>query len=136
MLRLDRRSYKLFDEHKYKKYFSRRSKRSNWSEKNKRLAEKLIGEGVMTASGLLAIENARKSGEWDTVKERGVSDVQRSDFESRIEKYELAYHNYCKMAESTKKQFTGFYFEAKREDTRLRKLEKIVALLEQGRKLM
>ena len=53
------------DEHKYKKYFSKRRKGSKWSEKNKKIVEKLIKEGRMTWFGMQAIEEAKRSGEWE-----------------------------------------------------------------------
>lgn len=124
------------DNDKYKKYFARRIKGSKWSEKNKLLAEKLIHEGRMTHVGLQAIDEAKKNGKWNKVQDRSISDCQKEEFESKINKYDSAYLNYCAMPKSTQKQFIGFYFEAKKEDTRQKRLEKIIALLEQNRRLM
>lgn len=83
-----------------------------------------------------AIEEAKRSGEWEKVRDRNVTDTQKSEFESLIKDYDLAYANYLTTAKSTQNNFVGFYFEAKREDTRLKRLEKIVGLLEQNKKLM
>lgn len=124
------------DADKYRKYFSRRRKSSNWSDKNKKLTEKLIQEGKMTDVGLQAIADGKKSGKWDQVKDRSISDIQRIEFESGVKENDLAYRNFCAMAKSTQNQFIGFYFEAKREETRLKRLEKIIGLLEQNKKLM
>lgn len=124
------------DEHRYKKYFSKRRKGSKWSEKNKKIVEKLIKEGRMTGFGLQAIEEAKRSGEWEKVRDRNVTDTQKSEFESLIKNYDLAYTNYLTTAKSTQNNFVGFYFEAKREDTRLKRLEKIIGLLKQNKKLM
>lgn len=124
------------DQDRYKKYFSKRIERSKWSEKNKKLAEKLIHEGKMTDVGRLAVEEAKRNGEWEKVQDRSISTVQKAEFESKIESYDLAYPQYCRMSQSVQKMFIGFYFEAKKEETRQKRLEKIIGLLEQGKKLM
>ena len=124
------------DEDKYRKYFSRRRKRSNWSEKNKNLVEKLIKENKMTDWGLQLIYEAKRNGEWEKIRDRTVSDSQKSEFESKIKQEDLAFKNYCSMPQSTQKQFIGFYFEAKKEDTRQNRLEKIIGLLRQNKRLM
>lgn len=124
------------DEHKYKKYFARRRKDSNWSEKNKKLTEKLIKEKKMTEFGLQAIEEAKQSGEWNKKKENSISEVDRSEFETKLKAYDLAFKNYISMPPSTQKQFAGFYFEAKKEETRQKRLETIIGKLEQNKRLM
>ena len=52
------------DDTSYKKYFAKRTRSSNWSEKNKKIAQQLIEKGVMHAQGMLAIESAKQNGEW------------------------------------------------------------------------
>lgn len=124
------------DKDKYKKYFARRIKGSKWSEKNKQLVGKLIGENRMTEAGMQAVEEAKKNGKWDKVQDRSISNIQKKEFESKIESHSLASQNYCAMPQSTQKQFIGFYFEAKKEETRQKRLEKILTLLEQNKRLM
>lgn len=124
------------DEDKYMKYFARRRKDSKWSEKNKKLIAKLTGTGRMTKHGILAIEEAKKNGKWEKIQDTSISDDQKAEFEHNIMERELAFKNYCSMSPSTQKQFVGFYFEAKKEETRQKRLEKIVGLLEQNKKLM
>ncbi len=124
------------DKDTYRKYFARRIKRSKWSVKNKKLVEKLINEGKMTNAGIEAVNEARKNGKWDNVQDKNISDSQKTDFESKIQDCTLAYRNYCTLSQSMQKQFIGFYLEAKKEDTRQKRLEKIITLLEQNKRLM
>lgn len=124
------------DGEKYKKYFSRRRKGSDWSDKNRKTAERLIGRGLMTESGLSAIEEAKTNGRWYKIRDRSISEVQREEFKGRIEGRETAFAHFTAMPQSVQKQFIGFYFEAKREETRRKRLEKIVGLLEKNRRLM
>ena len=124
------------DEHKYKKYFSKRRKRSKWSEKNKSLVEKLIKENKMTEAGLRIINEAKRNGEWEKIQDRSISDIQKSEFENKISLEITAFNNYCTLSQSVQKQFIGFYFEAKKEETRQKRLEKIIGLLIQNKRLM
>lgn len=124
------------DKDRYRKYFARRIKGSKWSEKNKQLAEKLISEGKMTDVGMKAVKEAKTNGKWEKVQDRSISDIQETEFESKIKEFDLAYANYCAMSKSTRKQFIGFYFEAKKEDTRQKRLERIIGALEQNKRLM
>lgn len=45
------------DEKYYRKYFKQRRKNSNWSEKNKKLIEKLESQNIMTKYGREKINN-------------------------------------------------------------------------------
>jgi uncharacterized protein YdeI (YjbR/CyaY-like superfamily) len=53
------------DEERYALRFTPRRKTSNWSERNKGWATKLIEEGRMTEAGLAKIEEAKRNGRWD-----------------------------------------------------------------------
>ena len=48
----------------YRKRFTPRRKGSVWSERNRKLAQKLIEEGAMTAAGHAAIARAQEGGTW------------------------------------------------------------------------
>lgn len=127
---------KRIDEASYKKYFSPRRAGSNWSEKNKRLVEKLIGQNLMTAKGLKAIDEAKKSGAWDVVRDSTIPAERYRDFERLIEKSKLALAHFRQMPKSAQRQFVGLFFEAKKEETRTKRLAKLIDLLEQGRRPM
>jgi len=64
------------DANTYKKYFARRLPKSEWSVKNKKLAQTLMERGLMTQQGLEAIERARKNGLWDSAKHIRIDDEQ------------------------------------------------------------
>ncbi len=54
------------DEERYALRFTRRRKGSNWSAVNRARAQRLIEEGRMTDAGLAAIEEAKRSGRWES----------------------------------------------------------------------
>jgi hypothetical protein len=53
------------DEKHYKKYFKQRKKDSHWSEKNKKLIEKLELQNIMAEYGREKVKHAKENGFWD-----------------------------------------------------------------------
>ena len=127
---------KKIDESRYKKYFSPRRKGSQWSEKNKKLVNKLIAEQLMTSQGLEAVERAKRDGTWDVVHDRTIPEERFSEFEELISKSEAALKNFGNLPRSAQQQFVGLYFEAKREQTRINRLAKLIDLLEKNQRPM
>jgi uncharacterized protein YdeI (YjbR/CyaY-like superfamily) len=127
---------KRIDGSTYRKYFSPRRKGSVWSERNKNLVARLTTAGLMTARGLAAVEQARKDGTWDAAQDRTIPQERFAEFEEAIGSSRQALAHFRAMPPSARQQFVGFFFEAKREETRVRRLAKLVGLLEQNRRLM
>ena len=59
-------SMQPIDGERYALRFTPRRKTSNWSERNKGWAARLIDEGRMTEAGLAKIEEAKRNGRWDS----------------------------------------------------------------------
>lgn len=114
------------DDDTYKKYFARRLPKSKWSVKNKQLAQTLIEKGLMTQQGLEAIANARKYDLWDNAEDTAIDDDQIQMFKDIIQPHEPAYSNLMAMSHSIQRTYTGFYFDAKTDKTRVARLEKII----------
>ena len=117
------------DETKYLKYFSIRRKGSKWSEKNKNLVKELESKGLMTVFGRIKIEEAKKNGMWDAPKPNPISEEQIQMFIELIKDTELAFTNFMAMSPSVRKNYTGLYFDAKSDDAKKRRLEKIIGRL-------
>lgn len=124
------------DKDRYRKYFARRRATSNWSEKNKELAQHLIERQVMSPQGLNAISCAKQNGQWDNLKRSSVSDEQILMFKQLIELQEPAYTNFLAMSESVQRTYTLFYLDAKSDKTRETRLEKIINRLNKNLKPM
>lgn len=124
------------DDHSYKKYFARRTAKSHWSEKNKKLAQTLIERGSMTIHGHHAIEQARKNGSWENSERLLIDEEQINLFKQHIQPYEPAYTNLLGMSPSVQKTYTGFYLDAKSDKTRQSRLEKIIERLNHNLKPM
>lgn len=124
------------DGSKYRKYFSPRRNGSRWSDRNRRLAERLIGEELMTPRGFDAIERAKRDGAWDAVVDRTIPDYRFDEFEVLIGRSTAALGNFRAMPRSARHQFVGLYFEAKKEETRARRLAMLIDLLERNMRPM
>jgi uncharacterized protein YdeI (YjbR/CyaY-like superfamily) len=117
------------DETKYLKYFAIRRKGSKWSDKNKSLVKELESKGLMTDFGRIKVEDAKKSGMWDAPKPEPVSEAQIKMFTELIKDTEPAFTNFTAMSPSIRKNYTGLYFDAKSDDAKKRRLEKIIGRL-------
>ena len=124
------------DEDKYRKYFARRREKSNWSDKNKELAQLLIERRIMTPQGLAAISCAKQNGQWDNSKRSSASEEQILIFKQLIEPHEPAYTNLSAMSDSVQRTYTLFYLDAKSDKTRQTRLEKIIDRLNKNLKPM
>lgn len=124
------------DERRYKKYFARRREASVWSEKNKKLVQNLMERGLMTRCGLEAVDRAKENGLWEHSGRLHIDGERIEAFKQIVRPYEPAYTNLLAMSHSVQRTYTGFYFDAKTDKTRLSRLEKIVDRLNQNLKPM
>lgn len=122
------------DETSYKKYFARRVRSSNWSEKNKKLVQQLIEKGVMHDQGLRAVEAAKQNGEWHKSGRLVVTGENTEHLKTLLREHDVAYRNFLAMSPSVQKSYTGLYFDAKSEQTRKTRLDKIVDRLNKNLK--
>ena len=127
---------KSIDDEKYLKKFTPRRKGSKWSEKNRSIVDKLIENGKMTEHGLAAIERAKSDGTWDMPKEAPISDNQIEILTDALKDTEPALSNFMNMSLSVRRTYTALYLDAKKEETRIRRLEKIIERLNENKKPM
>jgi hypothetical protein len=75
------------DERTYFQRFTPRRARSRWSKRNTTLAERLISEGRMQASGIAEVERAKADGRWEARGVHKLGRVFRTDrFAARSDK--------------------------------------------------
>jgi uncharacterized protein YdeI (YjbR/CyaY-like superfamily) len=121
---------KSIDSELYKKYFSRRKDKENWSEKNRKIHQALKEKGLMTKAGMDAY----------TEKTDGASAGSKQDIHlAHIRTLKAALGNepealqlYEQKPPSRQKQFAGFYCDAKGEETRKKRLAKIIEAMKTG----
>jgi uncharacterized protein YdeI (YjbR/CyaY-like superfamily) len=127
---------KSIDETKYVKYFAKRAPKSAWSEKNKKLADKLIEKGLMADAGMAAVEDAKRNGRWDAPKGGGITEGQVEAFAEKLSSHSPAYENFQNMPPSVRRTYTGRYLSFKTEEARQRDFGRIVDRLNKNLKPM
>lgn len=128
--------FNSIDKDKYLKKYTPRRKGSKWSEKNRKTVDMLISSGKMTEAGFRAIEEAKRTGNWDIPKADPISDEQVNILIDALTGADLALSNFQKMPNSVKKTYTALYLDAKKEETRVKRLQKIIERLNENKKPM
>ena len=131
---------KGIDEEKYIWKFTPRTNVKNWSDVNKLRVNNLIKEGLMTEAGLKKIDLYLKTGKVDwkvepKVKREKPPLVVPDFIPEYFSKHEPALTNFNNLAPSHKKNYVLWISDAKREETRTKRLKEAVQLLKQNKKL-
>ncbi|MBP8084501.1 MAG: YdeI/OmpD-associated family protein [Spirochaetes bacterium] len=120
----------------YIKYFAPRTENSKWSLKNKNSIERLRKASMMTEYGEEAVRKAVENGQWSKEKNKPDFDKMIAEFEKIIGSYETVLAKYNKVSPSVKKRYSAFYYDAKTEETKVKRLDKIVKALNEDSKGM
>lgn len=124
------------DETSYKKYFSPRRENSKWSEKNRKLAQRLEEQGLMTDFGRKKIEEAKQNGQWDAPDPVVIAEEHIAELSALLEQYEPAFTNFRAMPLSVKKTYARAYLDAKTDAGRQKRIAWMVDRLNQNLKPM
>ncbi len=127
---------KSIDHKTYIEYFCPRRKSSKWSERNKATVTTLEAQGRMTDFGRAKVEEAKKNGKWNIETPPPVSEEQITDFACKLEGIEPACSNFAAMSFSVRRTYTLFYLDAKSEQTKVNRLNKIIEHLNKNLKPM
>ena len=126
---------KKIDAAKYARKFTPRSNKSKWSQLNKKRANKMIKQGRMTKVGLAKIKSAKKSGLWAKDPRPEISLDIPSEFAKALTHNKKAKENFDKLAASYRRHYIGWIAVAKRQETKRRRIDESIALLEKGKRL-
>jgi uncharacterized protein YdeI (YjbR/CyaY-like superfamily) len=124
------------DELRYLVRYTPRRKRSRWSETNRGLAAKLTKQGQMAEPGLAAIARAKKEGTWNPPDDGPAGEDQVAMLVQALAGHEPALSNFQNMSPSVRRTYAANYLSAKGEDTRKRRLERIIGRLNENKKPM
>jgi uncharacterized protein YdeI (YjbR/CyaY-like superfamily) len=119
----------------YARKFTPRRDNSKWSALNKKRADKMIRQGRMTAAGLAKINAAKKSGLWDKDPRPRISFDVPPELAKALARNKKAKDTFDKLAPSYRKHYIAWIAVAKRPETKRRRIEESIALLEKGEKL-
>jgi uncharacterized protein YdeI (YjbR/CyaY-like superfamily) len=120
------------DERYFRQRFTPRRPRSRWSRINRDKAERLIEEGRMRPAGLAEVERARADGRWDAAYEGQRTATVPEDLRRELDARPQARELFEKLSSQNRYAILYRLQDAKRPETRARRLEKFVAMLEAG----
>jgi uncharacterized protein YdeI (YjbR/CyaY-like superfamily) len=126
---------KALDEVSWVQRFSPRGARSIWSKINCAKAERLITEGRMQPTGLAAVEKAKENGQWERAYAGQRSAAPIEDFEAFLLKNVKAKAFYETLNAQNRYAIHFRIQGAKKPETRLRRIEKFIEMLERHEKL-
>jgi uncharacterized protein YdeI (YjbR/CyaY-like superfamily) len=123
------------DEDYYLQRFTPRRARSKWSKINRQKATELIERGEMRPAGLQEVERAKADGRWDAAYDAPSTAQVPDDLLRELEKNERA-RKFFKMLDGRNRYAILYQIQdAKRPETRARRIEKYVAMLSEGKKI-
>jgi uncharacterized protein YdeI (YjbR/CyaY-like superfamily) len=124
-----------FDELHYLQRFTPRRPRSKWSRLNRDRVEALIVAGRMRPSGLAAVDAAKADGRWDAAYEPPSTAEVPPDLERELKGDRAARENFEALDGANRYAIIYRLNDAKRPETRERRLRKFVEMLKRGERI-
>jgi uncharacterized protein YdeI (YjbR/CyaY-like superfamily) len=124
-----------FDETHFLQRFTPRRPRGRWSKVNREKAEALIAAGRMRPAGLAQVEAAKADGRWEAAYEGQGSAKVPPDLQRELDGNEAAAEFFASLDGANRYAILYRLDEAKKPETRERRLRKFVAMLERGEKI-
>jgi uncharacterized protein YdeI (YjbR/CyaY-like superfamily) len=121
------------DDRFYVQRFTPRTRRSRWSMINREKAEALIAAGRMAPAGLREVERARADGRWDAAYASPSAATVPDDLQRALDGDPAAAAFFARLDAQNRYAILHRIGEAKRPDTRARRIEKFVAMLRDER---
>lgn len=115
---------------KRRQYFCPRKPKSVWSKINKNYIKQLKADGLMHQSGLEAIKTAKENGSW-TALDDVENGVVPKDLQKVFDKNPKALKNYKGFTRGQRKSYLYWLNQAKRDETRQKRIAEIVRLCEE-----
>jgi uncharacterized protein YdeI (YjbR/CyaY-like superfamily) len=123
---------KRINEDYYIQRFTPRRKGSRWSKYNIERVQKLIKEGRMQKAGLDAYNMVQEKPELIYSDRRDGSPELPEDLNKELNKNKTAFSNFMNFSLSARRIYIEWLNSAKKPETRLRRIDKIIGLAEEN----
>jgi len=120
------------DERYFLQRFTPRKPRSRWSRINREKAERLIEQGRMRPAGLAEVERAKADGRWEAAYEGQKRITVPDDLQRELDARPEAKAFFAALSSQNRYAILYRLQDARRPETRARRLERFVAMLEAG----
>jgi uncharacterized protein YdeI (YjbR/CyaY-like superfamily) len=131
---IDGQAKRLDDDHYLQKFTPRRA-RSKWSKINREKAERLIAEGHMRPAGLREVERAKEDGRWDEAYDPPTTATVPEDFQAALDAEPAALEFFESLGATKRYSFLYRIRDARRPETRARRIAEYVDLLRERKTL-
>jgi uncharacterized protein YdeI (YjbR/CyaY-like superfamily) len=118
-----------FDDRHWLQRFTRRGRRSKWSKINRERALELIEQGAMRPAGLREVELAQADGRWEAAYAGQRTAVVPADLEVALAANDAAREFFATVSAGNRYAITYRIEEAKRPETRARRIAQYVGML-------
>src|SRR5205823_7901287 len=120
------------DENYFLQRFTPRQPRSRWSKINRAKAEGLVAAGRMRPAGLAEVERAKADGRWEAAYESQSRIAVPDDLERELATRPQAKEFFFRLSSQNRYSILYRLQDAKKPETRARRLAKFVAMLDAG----
>ena len=124
-----------FDETHFLQRFTPRRPRGRWSKINREKAETLHKAGALRPTGAAEVEAAKADGRWEAAYEGSRTAKVPDDLQAELDANPKAAAFFADLDSANRYAIIWRLGEAKKPETRARRLAKFVAMLERGEKL-
>lgn len=115
--------------------FTPRTRRSKWSRINRDAAEELIRSGKMKPAGRAAVEAAQADGRWDAAYAPPSSIEVPQDLLDRLDRSPAAQSFFASLDAQNRYAILYRIQDARKPETRARRIDTFIGMLERGEKL-
>lgn len=123
------------DDQSWIQRFGPRGANSIWSLVNREKVERLIKEGRMKPAGLQAVETAKSNGRWENAYKPQSRSELPEELEAAFAEHPRAREFYETLDSTNKYAFAFRIHNAKKPETRKKKAEEFIRMLENGEKI-
>jgi len=120
------------DEATYRQRFTPRRSRSPWSRRNLGIVDRLLAEGRMQPSGLAEVDRAKADGRWDAAYAGSTTIEFPADLAAALAAEPKAQAAFERLTKSNRYAVLYRIQDAKRAETRARRIEQYVGMLTRG----
>ncbi len=126
---------KTYDAESFLQKFTPRRPKSMWSKRNREHIARLTKEKRITVAGKKEIDAAKRDGRWDLAYDAPSTMTIPEDFLKALKKDKKAYEFFCTLNKANTYAIAWRLQTAKKPETRVRRMEILLGMLAQQKKL-
>jgi len=124
-----------FDDQFWLQRFTPRGPKSKWSQINREKANQLTAQGRMRARGLAEVEAAKRDGRWDEAYAGQRTITVPDDLQKKLNENPKAREFFANLDSANRYAILYRIHEAKKPETRAQRIDKFIAMLNEGKKI-